>query len=88
MTTLPPSSVKKFSETTLEKKAYNLAESFSEYIPIPNDRNRLGFNIYRNLAGEGDSPETIIKTGKYKLQGISKPDFIKFFASELEKLKV
>lgn len=88
MTTLPPSSVKKFGETTIEKKAYNLAESFVKYMPIPNDRNRLGFNIYRNLVGEGDSPETIIKTGKYKLDGISKPEFIKLFTSELEKLKV
>ena len=86
MTTLPASNINKFNENTIERKAYDLAESFSKYLPIANHRNRLGFNIYKTLTGEGDSAEMIIKTGKYKLEGIEKAEFINLLKSELAKL--
>ncbi|HPN37680.1 MAG TPA: hypothetical protein PL041_04705 [Melioribacteraceae bacterium] len=88
MTTLPPPGIKKFNDNSPEKKAYNLADSFYQYLPIQNDRNRLGFNIYRNLIGEGDTPEVIVKNGKYKLTGIEREDFIKLLTEEISKLKI
>ncbi|MFH0733279.1 MAG: hypothetical protein V1773_03425 [bacterium] len=86
MTTLPPSKINKFNENTIERKSYDLAESFSKYLPIANHRNRLGFNIYKNLTGQGDSAEMIIKTGKYKLEGIEKTELINLLEAELAKL--
>jgi len=88
MTTLPPPHIKQFGNDTPEKKAYNLAASFENYLPLPNDRNRLGFNIYRNLIGEGETPEVIVKSGKYQLKGIDKEEFIKILKEEIAKLKV
>ncbi len=88
MTTLPPSSIKKFSDNTPEKKAYNLADSLQNYLPLSADRNRLGFNLYRFLIGEGETIETIVKTGKFKLEGISREEFTKLLQTEVDKLKV
>ncbi len=88
MTTLPSAKVKAFSENTVERKAYDLAESFSKYMPIQNHRNRLGFNLFKALTGEGDTAEIIVKTGKYKLTGIDKAEFIKLLTLELAKIKI
>ena len=41
MTTLPPPKVKKASEDSLESKIYTMVENYKEYIPTPNDRNKL-----------------------------------------------
>jgi hypothetical protein len=57
MTTLPPPATKQFPENSIEKKCYSIAESFKEYIPAMNERNRLGFNLYRFAIGEGDAPK-------------------------------
>ncbi len=77
MTTLPPPATKFFPEDSIEKQCYNIAESFKEYIPIMNDRNRLGFNLYRFVKGEGDKPEIILKNAKLKIEGISLSDLAK-----------
>lgn len=76
MTTLPPPATKLFPEDSLEKKCYNIAESLKEYIPITNDRYRLGFNLYRYKKGEGDPPEILIKTTKIKYQNISEKELV------------
>lgn len=77
MTTLPPPAVKYFPEDSIEKQCYNIAESMKEYVPIANDRNRLGFNLYRFVKGEGDKPEIIVKNAKLKVEGISLADLAK-----------
>ncbi len=87
MTTLPPPGVKQFPADSLEKKCYNIAESLKEYIPVMNDRNRLGFNLYRFMKGEGDTPEIIIPNAKIKFEGISKEELIKKISEELSKIK-
>lgn len=76
MTTLPPPATNLFPEDSLEKKCYNIAESLKEYIPITNDRYRLGFNLYRYKKGEGDPPEILIKTTKIKYQNISEKELV------------
>lgn len=87
MTTLPPPAVKYFPEDSIEKKCYTFAESLKQYIPVPNDRNRLAFNIYRYVKGEGDIPEVIVKNTKIKIEGISSTELAKMIEEEVIKIK-
>ncbi len=86
MTTLPPPATKVFPESTIEKKCYNIVEMFKENIPIINDRNRLGFNLYKYMSGEGDSPEILVKSTKIKIEGMTKEELAKRLTEELSKI--
>ena len=88
MTTLPPPGTKVFPENTIEKQCYNIAELFKENIPVANDRNRLGYNLYKYMIGEGDPPEVIVKNAKIITVGISAKEFGEKLKSELEKIKM
>ena len=62
MTTKPPASVREFSPETVEKIAYLSVST----IPTvePNDRNRLGYHIYRWLVSkQGTLVQAIIESG-------------------------
>lgn len=87
MTSLPPAPIKKFPDDSIEKKAYSIAESLSEYLPIMNDRNRLGFNLFRHLKGEGDDIATIVGTNKFTIEKISKEDLIELLEQKVEEVK-
>ena len=87
MSTLPPPKMKEFPESSVEKKVYNIVKSFSIFLPIANDRNRLGFGLYKYMTGEGDPPEILIKTSKLKLNGITPQELAKKISAELEKIK-
>lgn len=86
MTTLPPPAVKKFPENSLEKQCYNITEMFKENIPIMNDRNRLGYCLFKYMRGEGDAPEVLMVSTKIKIEGISKTDLAKKITDELKKI--
>lgn len=86
MSTLPPPGVQKFPDSSLEKKVYNIVESFKEYLPVVNDRNRLGFNLYKYLKGEGDHPSIIVKNAKVQIIGISEKDLIEKLTRAIEKI--
>ena len=86
MSTLPPPKTRKFSESSQEKKAYNLVEQFAEYLPIANDRNRLGFGLYKYLEGEGDPPTVLLRSSKLNIEGITIDELAKKLSAELEKL--
>ena len=86
MSTLPPPKTREFSESSQEKKAYNLVEQFAEYLPIANDRNRLGFGLYKYLEGEGDPPAVLLKSSKLSIEGITLDELAKKISDELEKL--
>jgi hypothetical protein len=86
MSTLPPPNTREFSESSQEKKAYNVVEQFAEYLPIANDRNRLGFGLYKYLDGEGDPPAVLLKSSKLKIEGITIDELAKKLGAELEKL--
>lgn len=86
MTTLPPPAVKLFPEGSLEKKVYTVAEKFKENIPITNDRNRLGFGLYKYMKGEGDAPEVLIRSSKIKVVGTTLDELAKQISAELKKL--
>ena len=87
MTTLPPPATKVFPESSIEKKCYNIVEMFKENIPIMNDRNRLGYNLYKFMTGEGDSPEILVKSTKIKIGGMTKEELAKRLTEELGKIK-
>lgn len=87
MTSLPPSPVKKFPENSVEKQVYNLIESYAQYIPITNDRNRMSFCLVKYLLGEGDKPEILVRTQKIRLEGISQAELAKKLNTDLAEIK-
>lgn len=87
MTTLPPPATNNFPDDSLEKQVYNIVEKYAENIPIPNDRNRLGFNLYRFMTGEGDPPDVSVKISKIKVEGISEKELAAKLSEELNKIK-
>lgn len=87
MGTVQPPKTKLFPDSSIEKKVYNIILSFSEFLPIANDRNRLGFGLYKYMTGEGDPPEVLVKTSKLKLNGITPQELAKKISAELEKIK-
>jgi len=87
MSTLPPPSVKKSSEDSLESKVYTIVEGLKDYIPVMNDRNRLGFGLYKYMKGEGDKPEILVKTSKLNVKNISLDELAQKINSALSGLK-
>ena len=59
---------------TIERQVYTIVDEFKDNIPLPNDRNRLAFCLYKYVKGEGDSPEILVKTTKIKIKGISEKE--------------
>jgi len=86
MSTLPPPSTKKFPEDSLESKVYKIVEDLKEYLPILNDRNRLGFSLFLYMKGEGDKPEVLVKTLKLTLNNISEEELAIKINDKLMKL--
>ena len=87
MGTLPPPATKSFPEDSIEKKVYNLVDKFKEYLPIENDRNRLGFALYKYVTNEGDEPSITLKSTKVKIEGITLQDLSKKITIEIDKIK-
>ncbi|MCJ7554569.1 MAG: hypothetical protein MUO34_11870 [Ignavibacteriaceae bacterium] len=86
MATLPPPGVKEFPADSLEKKVYGIVETLSQYIPVPNDRNRLGYCLFKYMIGEGDEPKIALKSAKINVEGISTKDLAKKIDEELKKI--
>jgi hypothetical protein len=86
MSTLPPPSTKKFPEDSLESKVYKIVEELKEYLPVLNDRNRLGFSLFLYMKGEGDKPEVLIKNLKLTINSISEEELAKKINNELQKI--
>jgi len=82
---VPP--VKEFGKDSIEAQAYAIVEKYKENIPRMNDRNRLGYNLVKNLMGEGDDTLTIVKNNKLILEGISERELANRFAEDLENVK-
>ncbi len=87
MTTLPPPGVKEFPAESLEKKVYSIVEGFAEYMPVQNDRNRLGYCLFKYMNGEGDEPNIALKSAKIKVEGISVSELAEKISSELRKIE-
>lgn len=87
MTTLPPPKVKKAPEDSVESKIYSMVEGMQEYIPIPNDRNRLSYCLFKYINNEGDEPKITLKNAKINFSGISLDDLAKKLDEGLSGLK-
>ncbi|MBM4171960.1 MAG: hypothetical protein FJ214_08850 [Ignavibacteria bacterium] len=86
MTTLSAPGTKLYPENSIEKKVYGIVEQFKEFIPVMNDRNRLGFCLYKYVKGGGDKPEILVKSTKINVVGISKEDLAKKLNEEISKI--
>jgi len=87
MATLPPSSVKEFSDDSIEKKVYSMVHSLEDKIPLMNDRNRLAFALLNYIKGEGDAPIITVKNNKLTLENISEKDLAEILDSKMAELK-
>ena len=87
MTTLPSPGTNQFPDDSVEKQVYNIVDGLKEYLPIMNDRNRLGFCLYKYMKGEGDSPEVIVKTNKLIVEGITPEELASRINTEIDKIK-
>jgi hypothetical protein len=87
MSTLPPPSTKKSSDDSLESKVYAIVESLKDYIPIMNDRNRLGFGLYKFMKGNGDKPEVLVRTSKLNVIDISLDELTEKINTAISNLK-
>lgn len=86
MTTLPPPGTIPFPDDSIEKKIYVMVNKFEDYLPIPNDRNRLAFKILENLSEDGDDILTTIKNCKLKLDGLKETELAEKLSSELSRI--
>jgi len=86
MTTLPPPGTKEFPDASLEKQVYNIVEALAEYIPLTNDKNRLGFGLYKFMKGEGDPPEILLRSAKIKITGITVDELAAKIDTGLKKI--
>lgn len=82
MTTKPPPSVKEFPAESLEKIAYQSVGS----IPTqePNDRNRLGYHVWRWLLNREGSLEEVIKVSGSRMH-ISREEALRVISENLKK---
>jgi hypothetical protein len=86
MTTLPGPKTEKADPNSLEKKVYNIVEKFSNNIPLPNDRYRLGYTLFKYMSGEGDPPEILVNSTKIKIEGVTKAELAASLNEELGKI--
>jgi hypothetical protein len=86
MSTLPSPGTNKFPDDSIEKQVYKVIEDLSDYLPIMNDRNRLGYSLFKYVKGEGDIPLITLKNAKVKIEGISLEELSKKISVELEKI--
>ena len=85
MATLPPPKTKEFPSDSLEKRVYSIVEKYKEYIPVTNDRNRLGYTLFKFCKGEGDAPAILVKSTKLDIQGITPAELAEKISNDLKE---
>ncbi len=75
------------TDLSIEKQVYAIVNEFKENIPVPNDRNRLAFCLYKYVNGEGDSPEILLKTTKIQIEGISEQELVSKINEKVSTVK-
>ena len=87
MSTKPAFATKPHPENSIETKTYSLVESLKEFMPIENDRYRLGYGLFKYLNGEGDAPEVLLQSAKIRFEGIEYSDLAKKLSEGLKGIK-
>ncbi len=75
------------TKLSIERQVYAIVDEFKNNIPVPNDRNRLAYCLYKYVNGEGDSPEILVKTTKIKIEGISEKELAKKLKEKVSSVK-
>jgi hypothetical protein len=86
MTTLPGPKTQDADPNSLEKKVYDIVEKFESNIPVPSDRYRLGYTLFKYMSGEGDSPEILVNSTKIQIEGMTKAELAASLNEELGKI--
>ncbi len=79
--------IDKNNSDSLEEKVYSFINTFSEFLPVENDRNRLSFDLLKSIRGEGDSVFTTIKKNKLHIEKISLEDLAHKVENGLKEIK-
>ncbi|MDA3861137.1 MAG: hypothetical protein PF445_07900 [Melioribacteraceae bacterium] len=87
MSTKPAFATKSHPENSIETKTYSLVESLKEFMPIKNDRNRLGYGLFKYLNGEGDAPEVLLQSAKIRFEGIEYSELAHKLSDGLKEIK-
>ena len=87
MTSSKSPGTNKFPDDSIEKQVYNIVDNLKGYLPVTNDRNRLGFCLYKYMKGEGDTPDVIIKTNKLTIEKISPEELATKINTEIAKIR-
>ncbi len=87
MSTQPVPFVNKFPADSLEKQIYTFIDSLSVYIPVPNDRNRLSYSLFKFMNDEGDEPLISIKSAKLSIKGITEENLALKVVAGLSEIK-
>ncbi len=87
MSTKPAFATKSHPENSVETKTYNLVESLKEFMPIENDRNRLGYGLFKYLNGEGDAPKVLLQSAKIRFEGIEYSELAQKLSDGLKEIK-
>jgi hypothetical protein len=85
MTTVTPSKIKDFDPSSLEKMAYNSVKNIPTH--EPNDRNRLGYNVWVFLKDRQGSIEQAIKNSGSRIL-ISEKEAAAIIVQELKNAGV
>ncbi len=78
--------VEKSDVNSLEAKVYNIVNSLEEFLPIPNDRNRLSYDLIKQKRGEGDPTLIVLKKNKLTIKSISLESLTQKIDEQLAKI--
>lgn len=87
MTTLKSPGTNMFPDGSVEKQVYNIVDELKDYLPIMNDRNRLGFCLYKYMQGDGDTPEVIVRTNRLTIEGITPEELALKISTSIQKIR-
>jgi len=88
MTTLPGPKTLEFPADSLEKQVYSIAEELKDYLPVANDRHRLGYVLFKYVNKQGDEPSVMLLNGKFTIQGITRENLATLIAEKLKSVKL
>lgn len=88
MTTKAPAKIKPEDPETPISKIYAMVEELKDSIPMPNDRNRLGFCLNRYYIGEAGTIKEAVYSAKPESSSIELDELVRIFTRKFEELKL
>jgi hypothetical protein len=85
MTTKSPAEVNYFDVETSIKKLYSAIDELEEFIPVPNERNRLSFCLNMFMNNESDSILNSIIQAQPRSSTVNYPELEKIIVKKFEE---